>query len=320
MSTKEQGISNRDSGETPCARTLNAALPLPNFFIVGAPKAGTTSLHAYLKRHPEVFMSVRKEPHYFSRFRVDPAFDNFRLPIRDSREYQELFGGSGGYKAVGEASSSYLSDINAATRIRAEVPNAKIIISLRNPVQRAYSHYLMECREGREARSFQEALAADQARAEKGWGISVQYVELGLYSDQVERYIRLFGRSNVLIVLFEDLSRDTAAVMQEVARFLDIDPALFPESAFEAVYNPFAASRGVFARWILRLRPVRLWSRRWIPSALRRRVRDRLLFKSIQKPQLDTGVVRTLGECFATDLQKLERLLERDLGTLRQHN
>lgn len=320
MSTKEQAISNRDSGETLCVRSLNAAMPLPNFFIVGAPKAGTTSLHAYLKRHPEVFMSERKEPHYFSHFRVDPAFDNFAPPIRDPREYQELFRGSEGYKAVGEASSSYLSDKNAAKRIKSEMPNAKIIISLRNPVQRAYSHYLMECREGREVRSFQEALAADKARAEKGWGISVQYVELGLYADQVERYIHLFGRSDVLIILFEDLTRDTAVVMQEVARFLDIDPALFPASAFDAVYNPYAASRGAFARWILRFRPVRLWSRRWIPRALRRSVRDRLLFKSIQKPKLNTDVMRTLIECFAADLQKLERILDRDLGTLRQVN
>jgi Sulfotransferase domain len=293
-------------------------MPLPNFIIVGAPKAGTTSIYAYLKRHPEVFMSERKEPHYFSRFTVDPEFDNFRSPVRDPDEYRELFRGSEGYKAIGEASSSYLSDEHAAMSIKSEIPHAKIVISLRNPVQRAYSHYLMELREGREARSFQDALAADQARAERGWGVSAQYVELGLYSEQVRRYISIFGRSNVLIVLFEDLSRDTAAVMHQVAEFLNIDPTLFPESAFGTVFNPFEASRGAFARWILRLRPIRIWSRRWIPSTLRRWTRSHLLVKKTQKPQMDIDVMRSLAKRFVTDLQELERIVGRDLGKLRQ--
>jgi hypothetical protein len=296
---------------------LDLALPLPRFFIVGAPKAGTTSIYAYLRRHPEVFLPERKEPHYFSEFTVDPAFDNFNAPVRTANRYQELFAGAAGYKAVGEGSSSYLSDKRAAERIKKVVPNAKIIISLRNPIQRAFSHYLMECREGREVRPFHETLVADLARPQKGWGISAQYVELGMYADQVERYIRCFGRSNVLVILFEDLKQDSARVMKQIADFIGVNPGLYPEGAFSDVHNPFAVTRGAYARWLLRFKPLRLWSRRWLPRWVRRGVRDNVLFRSAQKPVIDEASTKILAEHFSEDLSRLERLLERDLAPLR---
>jgi hypothetical protein len=296
---------------------LDPRLPMPNFFVVGAAKAGTTSLHAYLSEHREVFMSTRKEPHYFSCFEMRPEFDNFEPAVRDPREYQDLFRGSEGRKAVGEASPSYLCDPNAAAQIKASIPNAKIIISLRNPVQRAYSHYLMEYYAGREKLPFNAALEADQRRPEKGWGVSFQYIELGLYAEQVERYLGVFGRQNVLVILFEDLIRATAPVMQQVARFLDVDPAGFPEAAFNKVHNPFEASRGPLARALLRFRPLRVWSKRWAPQKLRDAV-NRVVFAGGKKPQMDDAARQQLAERFAPDLQQLEQLLERDLGVLRK--
>lgn len=297
---------------------INPKLPRPNFFIVGAAKAGTTSLHAYLSEHPQVFMSALKEPHYFSSFVVSPEFDNFQPIIRNSTAYQELFIGSEGYKAIGEASPSYLCDAQAATRIKSSIPDAKIVISLRNPVQRAYSHYLMEYRQGRETRSFREALEADLGRCEKGWGVSFQYVELGLYAEQVERYLQTFGRSKVLVILFENLIRQTSAVMEEVARFLDIDPEGYPESAFASAHNPFEISRSAFARTLLRSRSIRVWAKRWIPQKLRTAVRNRFLFASGQKPRLDDGTRRSLAGLFTSDLRRLERMLDRDLGAIRE--
>lgn len=305
---------SRDSA----AGLIDSRLPAPNFFIVGAAKAGTTSLHAYLSQHPEVFMSALKEPHYFSFPDVKPEFDNFMPAIRDSHAYQELFTGSEGYKAVGEASPSYLCDAGAAMRIRSTIPDAKIIISLRNPVERAYSHYLMEHHAGRETLLFDKALEADQSRSQKGWGVSFQYVELGLYADQVERYLNAFGRTKVLVILFEDLIRNTTLVMQGVARFLGIDPMGYPESTFDAVHFPFEASRGVFARTLLRSRPVRVWAKRWIPQKLRRAVRDRLVYRKSPKPIMEHEIRRTLAHRFAPDLQRLEQLLERDLDAIRE--
>jgi hypothetical protein len=317
MDTQQQINLEQEPGFGGGDHLLNPGLPLPNLFIVGAPKAGTTSLYAYLRRHPEVFMPERKEPHYFSDFVVDPAFDNFNPPVRDAAKYQQLFVAGAGFRVIGEGSSSYLSDKCAAARIKNVVPAAKIIISLRNPVQRAFSHYLMERREGREVRSFKEALAADQSRSRKGWGISAQYIELGLYADQVKRYLDLFGPENVLVVLFEDLKGDADTVMKEVARFLGIDPDLFPQAAFDTVYNPFAVTRGTYARWILRFRPLRVWTRRWLPRSIRRTVRDRLLFRSAKKPKLESDAVRLLADRFTADLDRLERMLGRNLAVLR---
>jgi hypothetical protein len=301
------------------ARAIDPNLPAPNFLIVGAAKAGTTSLHAYLRQHPEVFMSAFKEPHYFSSFESAPEFDSYMPVIRDSYTYQTLFAGSEGYKAVGEASPSYLCDSNAARRIRSALPTAKIIISLRDPVERAFSHYLMEYRQGRETRSFPEALRADEMRSEKGWGKSFMYVELGLYAEQIQRYLEVFGRGRVLVVLFEDLIHETAAVMKEIAQFLEVDPERFPSTAFDRVHNPYERSRGRVARLVLRSRPIRIWSKRWIPQRLRTIVRNRFLFTTGQKPRLDEESRRVLAERFAPDVARLEDLLQRNLHKLQQN-
>lgn len=298
---------------------LDPMLPAPNFFIVGAAKAGTTSLHAYLSKHPDVFMSALKEPHYFASFELKPEFDNFLPVIRDLRSYQELFRGSEDSRAVGESSPSYLCDPDAATLIKSAIPDAKIIISLRNPVQRAFSHYLMEYHAGRESLPFEEAVQADLSRSEKGWGRSFQYVELGLYADQVERYLSTFGRSRVSVILFEDLIRKTPTVMSDIATFLGINPSGYPQSAFDDVYFPFEATRSRLARRVLRWSSLRHWSRNWVPQEVRRVVRNRLLYRASDKPQLKGETRKALASRFESDLLRLEGILARDLSVLRQN-
>ena len=320
------GFSNRDSpasifkehGDKRGEELIDPRLPAPNFFIVGAAKAGTTSLHAYLNSHPQVFMSAVKEPHYFADFEVSPELDNFLPVIRSRREYHDLFRNSDGYIAVGEASPSYLCDPRAAERIKSAIPTAKIIISLRNPVDRAYSHYLMEFNRGTETLPFEEALDFDLHRRESGWGKSAQYTELGLYANQVRSFLNEFGRDQVLIILFEDLVHDTKGTMQQVARFLGIDPFAYPESAFAKVHNPFEVSRGRIARAVLRMRPIRVLAKKWIPRKLRTIVRNGLLFAARPKPQLSPDTRRMLADRFKKDLQLLEQLLERDLNVLRR--
>lgn len=296
---------------------VDPALPAPNFFIVGAAKAGTSSLHAYLSCHPQVFMPGLKEPHYFADFEVSPEQDNFLPVIRKRSDYHELFKGSGGYAAVGEASPSYLCDPEAAERIKSAIPTAKIIISLRNPVERAYSHYLMDFNRGSETLPFERALEADSARLKRGWGKSPQYIDLGLYARQVESFLREFGRDRVLVILFEDLVRNTRGTMQEIAQFLGIDPFAYPESAFVQVHNPYEESRGRVARAILRMRPLRVWAKNWIPRELRTAFRNRFLFAAKPKTQLSRDTKRLLAARFEKDLQLLEGLLQRDLSALR---
>jgi len=309
--------SGRKHGDKRGAELIDPSLPAPNFFIVGAAKAGTTSLHAYLSSHPQVFMPDLKEPHYFADFQVSPEFDNFLPVIRTRSEYQELFRNSKEFIAVGEASPSYLCDAAAAERISSAIPQARIIISLRNPVERAYSHYLMDFNRGTEKLSFEEALKFDAVRPSKGWGGSAQYVELGLYAEQVRAYLSKFGRDQVHVVLFENLVRDTKRTMEEIARFLGIDPFAYPESVFTKAHNAFEESRGPLARAILRSRPIRVWAKKVIPQTMRTAVRNRFLFSAKQKTQLSNDTRRELAARFENDLKQLERLLERDLGALR---
>src|SRR5215469_13417957 len=152
-------------------------MPWPSFFIVGAANSGTTSLYGYLKQHPDVFMPALKEPHYFAQVTPSHKQRHLRTIIRNQAAYLRLFHRADGCKAIGEASPSYLWDANAPYRIARAIPDAKIIILLRDPVERAYSHYLMDVREGLQDLAFAAALKKDWAQQNKGWSVSQLYVE-----------------------------------------------------------------------------------------------------------------------------------------------
>src|SRR5262245_19319223 len=162
----------------------------PNFFIAGVPKAGTSSLHAYLQGVPGVFMSKIKEPNFFSRIVVPP--DHPVRPIRDTDAYLELFAGSEGHALVGEASPTYLADPEAPRLIRAASPDCRIVVSLRDPVERAFSHYLMMRNNGVTERSFLDEIRRGFELRDR-LNIALLRPDVGLYHDQVARYREVFG-------------------------------------------------------------------------------------------------------------------------------
>lgn len=167
---------------------------LPTFFIVGAAKAGTTSLYAYLKHHPQVVFFDMKEPHFYAGLHPSPS-QRHRIPgVQDRRDYLALFRKASSSVAIGDASPSYRWSAVAPFRIRDDIPDAKIIVLLRDPVERAFSHYLMDHREGVTDLGFYDALVTDMNRPDKGWGISQLYVEIGMYASPLERYLDVFPR------------------------------------------------------------------------------------------------------------------------------
>lgn len=141
-------------------------MTMPNFLIVGAQKAGTTSLHYYLKQHPQIYMRPRKEPHFFEGMHWDfyrPG--RIMLAVTDLADYQALFEGVTDEKAIGEASASYLYSPKAPTLIKRSIPDARLIAILRNPPDRAYSNFLHCVRGGRESIvDFAEALRVEEER------------------------------------------------------------------------------------------------------------------------------------------------------------
>src|SRR5205807_6443730 len=142
--------------------------------------------------------------HFFTQVRPAAELKFLIDAITDRDEYLRLFSKSNGRRIIGDASPSYLWHPEVPRRINEVAPDAKIAIILRDPVERAYSHYLMDYREGAQSRPFYSALLEDMHRPKKGWGVSYLYYELGLYAQQVRRYLETFTPERVKILLFED--------------------------------------------------------------------------------------------------------------------
>jgi len=288
----------------------------PNFFIVGAAKAGTTSLYDGLSRHPDVFVSRPKEPHYFTQ--ANPPYDlrwHFASYI-DRQQYLRLFEASGGFRAIGEASTSYLWHPEVAYRIRKQGPDARILISLRDPVERAYSHYLMHVREGIQNRGFYDALVEDMKRTEEAWAISHVYVGKGCYASQVRRYLEAFGSDRVKVILFDDLKRAPEVKLQEVAQFLGLDPAPIARIDAARVRNPYRASRGRWAEFLIGNKLSRMIET-VVPGRLGSFIYEHFLLKRAAKPPMDPRARELLMEIYDPEIAALENLLGKKMPELR---
>jgi hypothetical protein len=277
----------------------------PNLFVVGAPKAATTSLYAFLAAHPDVFMSQNKEPHYFSTLSISRREARFLTVVRDLHEYEALFANAGTASLRGEASTSYLADPDAPGRISTYSPRSFVIAVLREPVDRAYSHYLYNFREGTERRSFLEAIeSARQDPASERW--PANYVSAGLYAAGIERYRRLFA-GKVLVVFFEDLKRDPAGTGERVCRFLGLctDGVAGRRIPRENAYGrPRAGPSGLLLRSI----EMRLAARMVVPRRLRPAFR-RLLIAPGKREPLDPRLVELLADLYEPDVRRLEQSL-----------
>ena len=199
----------------------------PNLFVVGAPKCGTTSMHDYLGQHPEIFMSSRKELHYFSQ-----DINSFPGKIKELSDYLRLFDSAGDAKYMGESSPEYLYSEVAAQQIKEFCSEAKIIIMLRNPPDMLYSlHGDFLLWKDEDILDFSEALAAQEER-KQGRKLPkscndrkfLLYFDWVRYSTQVRRYLNVFGKENVHIILFNEFHNDTANIYRQTLEFLGVDP------------------------------------------------------------------------------------------------
>ena len=202
--------------------------PKPNFFIVGAPKCGTTALHEYLQHHPDAYLPYYKEPHYFGSDLVGSRFMQFR---DEPRKYLKLFRDVRGEARIGESSPWYLVSRAAAAEIHRYDPGAKIIIMLRNPIDMMYSLWSQFRYSGNEQiEDFEEALAAEaerragrQIRRAAHCITGLHYRRMTRFSEQVQRYFDCFGREGVMVIIFDDFRADTAGVYRAVLEFLELD-------------------------------------------------------------------------------------------------
>ncbi len=286
-------------------QAAETGLRWPNLFLVGAAKAGTTSVYDELARHPAIYMSPMKEPHFFSQIEPAPSWAAFFPHVTDEDEYLALFEGAANEELLGEASTSYLWDRRAAERIKGVVPEARILIVLRDPVDRAYSQYWNDVREGLDRRSFLEALAEEQRSGPGAWGVSSLYIDCGRYADQVARYLDRFG-AGVQVLFFEDFVRDQAGTMAQIHSFLGVQPAAADVAPRKL--NPTALPRNLLSGALLASGGVRRVARATVPRSLRSRLR-RALVKEASPPPMDGRARTLLTEIYRPEVARLAELL-----------
>jgi Sulfotransferase family len=302
-------------------------MTMPNFLLIGAQKSGTTSLYAYLKQHPQIFMSPLKEPRFFA---FEGEKPNFRGPgdeklyesiVGDIEAYRTLFEGVSKEKAIGEASVVYLYISSAPERIRHYIPGVKVIAILRNPVERAYSAFLHLTRDRKEPlRDFARALQAEEERISNNWGPIWHYRQVGFYYVQLKRYFDTFEREQIRVYLYEDLNDDPMQVMKDIYGFLGVEDAFVPEVSRRYNVSGIPTNEGWHALYsfLLGQNLAKSIIRPLLPRGLRQRVSTTLLStlqdRTLVKPPLPTEVQQQLTELYREDILKLQELIGRDLS------
>jgi len=277
------------------------SVKLPNFFIVGAPRAGSTSLYDFLKRTKGIYMSPRKEPNYLSR--IDATFLS-PPPIRNEKKYHELFKRVKDEKAIGEASPIYLRDPESPHLIKELVANPKIVIILRNPVERAYSQYLLRMSNGM-TYSFSEAIKV--ALNSENDDFKARIINGGMYYEQVKRYVETFGTENVKVVIFEEFIKDPQKIVQQIIDFLEIDSKA--PNTIDLPHNLLTKPRNRLASSLLQNQTLRQIGRRIIGQSVGDIIVKKILGKKISKPKMNDKDRKNLKKLYEKDIQNLEAFL-----------
>ena len=304
---------------------------LPNFFVVGAAKSGTTSLYEYMKMHPQIYMAPIKETHHFStdidnsKFRpnyarslnkdlskfleTDMQEGIFHAFVKERDQYDKLFKNVKDEKAIGEITNSYLYSQEAARNIFTRFPDAKVIMMLRNPIDRAFSHYLMDLRIGYETNDFMTALKKDMARDPKGWGISNLYVEIGMYAEQVKRFIEIFPERQRRIYLFDDFKKDAGAVVKDMFTFLGVDPNV--DIDYSQKFNPSFIPKNKLIGKLNTQKKIKDWLKGVLPKSVKSKFK-KTFYTDKDLPKITPAERKFLADIFRNDVMKLGKVLNRD--------
>lgn len=296
----------------------------PNFLVIGAAKAGTSSLHEYLREHPDVFVPATKEPNFFA---FDGDRPQFRGPgddlginatsVVEADRYCSLFDAGATAVARGEVSPLYLYDAGAPARIAARVPEARLIVVLREPAGRAYASWLHKRRDGLEpCADFGEALEQEDRRVADGWEFIWHYRRAGRYAEQLERYYQVFPASQIRVFLYDDLVDDAAALMASVYEFIGVDPGFRPDISQR--YNPSGVPRSRRLHDLLMTAQLpRRVARRLLPADRRDRIFRAVVKRNLAKPELTPDLRAELVADAAPDIDRLEAMIGRDLSRWR---
>jgi hypothetical protein len=217
-------------------------MALPDFFVAGAPKAGTTAVHVALARHPSLYMSAVKEPKFFLTDGPPPTkggpgdVQTYREHVWRRDDYEALFDGAPAGALRGESTPFYLYDRDAQQRIQRLIPDARLIAILRDPVERAHSNWTHLWSAGLDPiGDFVLACAEEQRRIDAGWADFWHYTALGRYGEQLEHLYTMFPRANVLVFRYRALIENPAQVLDRICGFLGVKQGVLTEVPRENV-------------------------------------------------------------------------------------
>ncbi|MCF1420924.1 sulfotransferase domain-containing protein [Mangrovimonas futianensis] len=279
-----------------------------DFICIGAQKAGTTTLHEILNQHPELGLPKRKETHFFS---------NTELFNKGLEHYFSYFKNKETYEFLGEIDPEYAFNEGSAKRIYKSFGRVKVVFLLRNPVDRALSHYLMTKRRGLEERDFEEAILEENLNNFSSFQkMHFSYLSRGLYYKQVKNYFDIFGRDNVKIILFEDFTKDLKKSICEISEFIGL-----PEFNFntDIKSNPAASARFKKVQsFIYRDNSLKKIGGKLLESKeLKRKIMQKiesLNLKKEAKPQVSLAFKRKIFlKYFEQDIDRLESLTDLNL-------
>lgn len=301
-------------------------IALPNFVLVGAAKAGTTSLYHYLKQHPEVYLpDTYKESRFFVSELLTDVLHYKQTSIFSYDAFQQLYEGAEGYKAIGDFGNAYLLyPEHAIPKIQHYLGDVKIVMVLRDPVERAFSAYQFACRYQHESASFEKALANEEHRVanEKHPPDIFYYKRYGLYCDKVKQYLNTF--SQVHVILNDELKDNPKQALNDLFKFLGVNQneniqttAVYNEGGWIPanlkLYNAiFTGKRAAnFVKPFLQYVPPLYWLGEKSLNKLEQ-LRNRLMVK--KKITLNKETEQFLRNYFESDIKCLERLIKRDLS------
>jgi hypothetical protein len=273
-------------------------MALPSFLVIGASRAGTTSLWRWLGEHPEIFVSPIKETNYFAH----PGRPSERFPVTTPEAYERLFAAAGTAVAVGEVSPIYLSrSALAAERIRRALPAVRLVASLRHPADRAFSNYLLQVQAGRERRTVREAFEH-----------YADYVREGGYYERLRDFYDRFEPDRIRILLFDDLLDDAPRLLRDLFAFLGVDASFEPDTSVR--HNPGGVPRRPWLHHLLSRSRVARAARRVAPAGLRRAVRRARDLDLTRPPELPADLRARLVAFYRHDVERTQELVGRDLS------
>ena len=296
-------------------------MKLPNFLVIGAAKAGTSSLYNYLNQHRQIYMCPVKEPHFFAfegkeiNFQGPGDSNRLRNAVIDFDSYCKLFQNASNEIAIGDRSTTYLYSSKAPERIKYYIPDVKIIAILRNPAEVAYSSFCHLIRDGDEqVFDFVKALQEEETRIRNNWAGLWHYRQRGFYYVQLKRYFEHFERKQIQVYLYEDLRNNPVKLLQDIFVFLNVDDSFVPNTSTRYNVSGIPKNKALH-NFLTKPNLVKYMLKSFVPEEISHFIHTIIRKQNLNvESKLSPDIRQQLLQEYQTDILKLQELIDQDLS------